>query len=126
MIDHVSVGVSDVAAAAAFYGPALDALGMGELAANESLAAYGRGRIEFLAMHPFDGAEASAGNGTHVAFVAESREAVEAFHAAALACGALCEGPPGPRAYPHGEVYAAYVRDPFGNKLEALTAGFAA
>ena len=61
----------------------------------------------------------------HVAFVAGGNEAVDAFHRAAIESGGSCEGKPGERTYPHRQVYAAYVRDPFGNKLEALTLGFA-
>lgn len=126
MFDHVSVGVGDVEAAALFYREVLAPLGYGELARMESLVAFGADRIAFVAMRPFDGEAATGGNGVHVAFVAPTRAAVDAFHARALAGGGKCEGAPGPRAYPHREVYAAFVRDPFGNKLEALTDGFAA
>ena len=126
MIDHISVGVSTIEAAADFYGPVLGRLGVKELARMDGLVAYGRDRIEFLAMQPFDRRDATAGNGTHVAFHATDEDAVTAFHAAALEAGGQCAGPPGERAYPHATVFAAYVLDPFGNKLEALTAGFAA
>ncbi len=126
MIDHISLGVDDVSEGAAFYGPVLETLGAKELARLDGLVAYGRERIELAILRPFDGGEASGGNGTHFAFVADSRDAVDAFHAAALAAGATDEGAPGPRPYPHREVYAAFVRDPWGNKLEALTDGFAA
>ena len=60
-----------------------------------------------------------AGNGTHVAFIAPSREAVDRFHAAALAAGGSDAGAPGPRDYTP-DYYAAFVRDPDGNKLEAV------
>ncbi len=126
MIDHVSVGVADVERAAEFYGPVFATLGASELARLDGLVAYGRDRIEYLIMRPFDGGDASSGNGAHFAFVAESEEAVVAFHEAALVGGGTCEGKPGVRQYPHQAVYAAYVRDPFGHKLEALTSGFAA
>jgi catechol 2,3-dioxygenase-like lactoylglutathione lyase family enzyme len=69
---------------------------------------------------PEDGRPATWGNGTHVAFQAESRAAVAAFHAAALAAGGSDEGAPGLRPH-YGESYfAAYVRDPDGNKLQAV------
>lgn len=126
MIDHVSVGVANLEEAADFYGPVLETLGAKELARLEGLVAYGRDRVEYLIMKPYDGGEASSGNGAHFAFAAETEAAVERFHAAAIAGGGVCEGEPGVRQYPHQPVYAAYVRDPFGNKLEALTAGFAA
>lgn len=125
MIDHISVGVDDIERAKQFYTPVLSKLGLGLMAEMNSLVAYGGDVIQFLAMLPFDGQAAGAGNGTHVAFRAGSAEQVDAFHAAAMAAGAACEGAPGTRAYPHDEVYAAYVRDPFGHKLEALTNGFA-
>ncbi len=125
MIDHISVGVANVETASEFYEPVLAALGAKELARMDGLVAYGRDRIEFLVMRPFDGKSASAGNGAHFAFVADDPRAVDEFHRAALEAGGSCEGEPGTRAYPHQEVYAAYVRDPFGNKLEALTEGFA-
>ena len=73
---------------------------------------------EFWAQLP-DGGEAIAGNGTHVAFIAPSREAVDRFHAAALAAGGSDAGAPGPRDYTP-DYYAAFVRDPDGNKLEAV------
>ncbi|SDE41882.1 VOC family protein [Kordiimonas lacus] len=125
MIDHLSVGVSDIDLARKFYDTLLESLGITLLAATDQLLAYGSGAIEFIAMLPYDGASPTGGNGTHIAFRATSPEAVDAFHQVALATGGICEGAPGPRAYPHAEVYAAYVRDPFGNKLEALSGGFA-
>ena len=125
MIDHLSVGVPNIAEAAKFFDPLMSTLGYGNLAQNDVLAAYGKDAPCFIAILPNDGGTPTGGNGTHIAFVAPSNEAVDAFHAAALANGGTCEGAPGDRAYPHGTVYAAFVRDPFGNKLEALTGGFA-
>jgi len=69
---------------------------------------------------PLDGQPASWGNGTHIAFNAEDREQVHAFHEHALAHGGTCEGPPGPRPHYGPDYYAAYVRDPDGNKLQAV------
>ncbi|UTW55357.1 VOC family protein [Kordiimonas sp. SCSIO 12610] len=124
MIDHLSVGVSDIDQATAFYDAVLGALGCERMAKMDGLVAYGRDRIEFLAMLPFDGNASTSGNGVHIAFAASTNEQVDAFHAATLANGGVCDGAPGTRPYPHAEVYAAYVRDPFGNKLEALAGGF--
>lgn len=127
MIDHLSVGVPAIAAGRSFYDKLMAVLGCRCLAASERLAAYGQERPAFLLLTPFDGAAASAGNGAHVAFKAASREVVEAFHAAGLAAGGTDEGAPGVRdAYPMPNVFAAYLRDPFGNKLEAVHGGFAA
>lgn len=125
MIDHLSVGVSDIDVAENFYDGVLSAIGFNRLAALDGIRAYGGERIEFLAMLPFDREPSSFGNGTHVAFKARSDADVDAFHAAAIRHGGSDEGAPGPRPYPHAEVYAAYVRDPFGNKLEVLRGGFA-
>lgn len=126
MIDHISVGVDDIGSAKEFYDRVLAQVGYGLLAEMCGLLAYGENSVQFLAMQPYNGEGASAGNGMHVAFKAKSSEQVDAFHAMALTMGATCEGAPGKRAYPHDEVYAAYIRDPFGHKLEVLTNGFAA
>ncbi|MEM1006021.1 MAG: VOC family protein [Pseudomonadota bacterium] len=126
MLDHLSVGADNVEAAAKFYTPVLAKIGCECMAANDDLAAYGRGRVEFAVMRPFDKNPATTGNGIHVAFHARTNEEVDAFYATALENGGTCAGEPGPRAYPHAEVYAAFVRDPLGNKLEVLAGGFAA
>lgn len=59
-----------------------------------------------------------------VAFTAVSWKAVDEFHAAALANGGTCDGPPGLRLHYAPDFYAAYVRDPDGNKVAALCRGF--
>lgn len=125
VIDHLSVGVTDIKSACAFYDPVLETVSVNRLAANDGFAAYGKGRVEFIAILPFNAETATGGNGTHICFAAPSPEAVDAFHAAALRNGGSDEGAPGPRgAYPIPDVYTAYVRDPFGNKLEVIHNGF--
>ena len=127
VIDHVSVGVPDIAAGRRFYDPLMAAVGARCLADGEGFAAYGDARVEFLLLKPFDGGTPTGGNGTHVALAAPSREAVDAGWQAALAAGGTDEGAPGPRsAYPIPDVYTGYVRDPFGNKLEVIHKGFSA
>ena len=74
---------------------------------------------EFWATLAAEG-EAGPGNGTHVAFVAPSREAVDAFHAAGLAAGGTDNGAPGVRETYHPTYYGAYVLDPDGNNVEAV------
>lgn len=126
IIDHLSVGVPDIDAACAFYDPLLATVGTVRMAANEKFAAYGADRVEFIAILPFDGQRSSGGNGTHICFVAPTRTDVENFHEIAVANGGNCEGAPGIREdYPMPDVYAAYIRDPFGNKLEVVHNGFA-
>jgi catechol 2,3-dioxygenase-like lactoylglutathione lyase family enzyme len=69
---------------------------------------------------PEDGGPATRGNGTHIAFIAETRDQVHSFHEHALALGGKSEGQPGPRPHYGPNYYAAYVRDPDGNKLQAV------
>ena len=127
IIDHLSVGVPDIEAACTFYDGVLKTLDIGRLATSDGFAAYGAGAVQFLVMKPENGDTYTTGNGTHICFAAPTQEAVRAFHAAALARGGICAGEPGPRvAYPAPNVYTAFVRDPFGNKLEAIHNGFAA
>jgi catechol 2,3-dioxygenase-like lactoylglutathione lyase family enzyme len=66
---------------------------------------------------PHDGAPATVGNGAMTALLARERACVDAAHAAALAHGGRCEGPPGLRPEYHAHYYGAYFRDPDGNKL---------
>ncbi len=124
MIDHLSVGVDDIEKATSFYDALFATIGGKRIAALDTLVAYGKDTIDFLAMIPHDKEAFSAGNGVHIAFVAETNDQVTAFHKAALANGGSCEGAPGTRPYPHAEVFASYVRDPFGNKLEVIVGGF--
>lgn len=126
IIDHLSVGVPDIGSAMSFYDGVLAALGLDRLATTNGFAAYGRGQVQFLVMPPSDGGGYGVGNGTHICFVAESRDAVDRFHRQALENGGADEGAPGERpGYPKDDVYTAFVRDPFGNKLEAIHNGFA-
>lgn len=127
LLDHASVGVPAIDTARKFYDPVMAALGCSCLAALDGLAAYGRETPQFVIILPYDKQAATAGNGTHICFAAPSRDAVDAFARAALTHGGTDEGAPGPRpGYPKADVYAAFVRDPFGNKLEAIHNGFTA
>lgn len=127
IIDHLSVGVPDIETARRFYDGLMKTLGCDCLASTDGFAAYGAGAVQFLAMLPADGQKWSAGNGTHICFAAPDRKAVDAFHQHAIAHGGQDEGEPGTRpGYPKEGVYTAFVRDPFGNKLEAIHNGFAA
>ncbi len=121
MIHHVSLGVSDLARAAAFYDAVLVPLGYRRTFEVDGVAiAYGEKFPEFWIGGPLDRSRpASAGNGTHVAFTAPSQEAVAQFHAAALAIGGIDDGAPGPRPEYGPDYHGAFVRDPDGNKIEA-------
>jgi catechol 2,3-dioxygenase-like lactoylglutathione lyase family enzyme len=96
-------------------------LGQARFISGDSHAAYGAANSnQFWLLSPFDKATASPGNGNHVAFLAPNRAAVDAFHAAALDNGGSDEGAPGLRPHYHANYYGAYVRDPDGNKIQAV------
>ena len=122
MLLYLTIGSNDIARSGRFYDPVLGALGIGRFKTLEREIGYGEegeGRLRIWVTTPFDKNPATAGNGSMLAFTAESRAAVDRFHAAALANGGRDEGKPGLR--PYGEnFYACYVRDPDGNKLSAV------
>jgi catechol 2,3-dioxygenase-like lactoylglutathione lyase family enzyme len=121
MFSHVTVGTNDLQRAGAFYDAVLGAIGYSRSLEKETFIAYGeRSGARFFVMKPFDGGAASVGNGAHAAFGADTRAQVDAFHAAALAAGGSDEGAPGLRPHYHPDYYGAYVRDPDGNKIQAV------
>ena len=119
ILSHVSLGTNDMARAASFYDAALAPLGVSRVAEHPGAIAWGKAFPEFWLHEPVDGAPASVGNGSHVGFLAASREAVNAFHAAALEAGGTDEGAPGARPLYGPPYYGCFVRDPDGNKIEA-------
>ena len=122
MFSHVTLGTNDIERAKRFYIPVMAALGI-EQPFELPRAGIVFGELAGLKLFigaPFDGGAASHGNGEHVAFLAKDRAAVDAFHAAALANGGSDEGAPGLRPHYHANYYGAYVRDPDGNKLQAV------
>ncbi|MEP9400648.1 VOC family protein [Sphingomonas sp. VNH70] len=121
MLHHVSLGTNDLARARAFYDPVLRTVGLLPTLDHPEAIGYGAGITCFSLNRPADGRAASSGNGVHVAFEVEHRGAVDAFYAAALAHGGSADGPPGLRPEYDAHYYAAFVRDPDGNKIEALT-----
>ncbi|HVZ69944.1 MAG TPA: VOC family protein [Rhizomicrobium sp.] len=120
MLHHVSVGVLNVERAAKFYDPVLGALGYKRIMEFLPYAiGYGETRPEFWVQLPHNQNPASVGNGTHVGFIARSKNAVHKFHEAALANGGSNNGEPGPRPDYGPDYYGAFVFDLDGNKLEA-------
>ena len=83
-----------------------------------------RRELAFWVGIPFDKNKATVGNGGMVAFRASMRKQVDDFHAAALANGGQSEGAPGPRPHYAPDFYAAYARDPDGNKIAAVCRGY--
>lgn len=121
IITHVTIGSNDLAASRRFYDAVLGALNIPArpVQSNRRLE-YGHDRAEFLVLIPADGNPASVANGGMVGFHAANPTEVRAFHAAGLALGGTCEGPPGPRPARPG-LYVAYLRDPDGHKVCAHT-----
>ena len=137
MIDHVSIGVRDLDRAMAFYDAVLGPLGYvrvvthpGDVDHPFRSACYGPpGSDPNVTSHaapfwleerpdPTDG-----GSGSHFCFAAPSRDAVERVHAAGLAAGATDYGAPGLRAHYGPDYYAAFLVDPWGWRIEAVTFG---
>lgn len=121
MLSHVSLGTNDADRAAAFYDPVLAVLGIRKHDQRDGSIDYSSAMIGFSLEKPADGKPASVGNGGHVAFIAESRAQVDEFHRVALANGGTDAGAPGLRPEYDGNYYGAFVRDPDGNKIEAVT-----
>jgi catechol 2,3-dioxygenase-like lactoylglutathione lyase family enzyme len=121
MIDHVSVAVRDLEQAARFYDAVLGAIGYERIEVRPHTVGFGKKYPEFwinlrAAMTPV-----APESGAHVGLRVRSTELVDAFHAAALAAGGTSDGAPGLRPQ-HGEgYYAAFIRDPDGNRIEAVT-----
>ncbi len=123
VISHITLGTNDRERAARFYDAVLGALGFDRLPkpADKPPAYEKHGGMPTIYLYaPEDGRPATWGNGTHVAFVAEDRKQVHAFHDLAIENGGMSEGAPGLRAHYGPDYYAAYVRDPDGNKLQAV------
>jgi catechol 2,3-dioxygenase-like lactoylglutathione lyase family enzyme len=122
MLLYVTVGTNNLRRAVEFYDPVLRSLGYERRVTKHDEAGYAAaddGRCRFWVVYPYDKQEATVGNGSMTAFLAGRRAAVDAFHAAAMLYGGRDEGPPGLRPF-HDSFYAAYVRDPDGNKLSAV------
>ncbi|MBS0590006.1 MAG: VOC family protein [Proteobacteria bacterium] len=120
VFSHVFLGAADLGKSAAFYDAALGALGIKNLGPfGATCTLYGRDKPAFIIGKPGNG-QAPTSNGVTVGFAAANPAEVDAFHAAGLAHGGTCEGAPGTRTHLPG-AYAAYVRDPSGNKVCAYT-----
>lgn len=123
MVSYITIGADDIDQATAFYDAVFGALGHRKVWQQGTWAGYGPEGDDHgvvLVCSPFDEQPARAGNGIMVGLHAASPAEVDAFHAAALANGGSCEGPPGPRETYGEGYYLAYVRDPTGNKLSAF------
>jgi catechol 2,3-dioxygenase-like lactoylglutathione lyase family enzyme len=124
MLSYITIGARDTEQATAFYDAVLGTIGYKRFADYGTFIGYGiDGKSDGQSVwicKPFDGNEARAGNGIMVAFAAASRAQVDAFHDAAMKHGGSDEGAPGLRESYGPNWYAAYLRDPTGNKLAAV------
>lgn len=121
MIDHVSLAVSDLERAVPFYERALAPLGISRLVTRPAMVGFGKSYPELWinlrsGMHPL-----SPDDGAHICLRAKSIADVDAFHAEALAAGAISESVPSLRPHDRVRYYAAFIVDPDGNRIEAVT-----
>ena len=122
MIDHISIAVRDIKTAEAFYTALLAPLGLHKLRewANAAVG-YGKTYPEFWINSRAGMTSVDADSGVHVCLRAPSTKAVDAFHAAALSSGGTSDGEPGLRPEYNDRYYAAFICDPDGNRIEAVT-----
>ena len=122
MIDHVSVAVGDLSKAELFYTALLTPLGMRKLREwPNSAIGFGKKYPEFWINRRTAMAHVADDSGVHICLRATDPRAVEDFHAAGLKAGGVSDGAPGLRTEYHSSYYAAFVRDPDGNRIEAVT-----
>jgi len=121
LLHHISIGVSDLRTMAAFYDAVLAPLGQVRVWDGPHSVGYGfPGEGDKLLLNQRDSGAHPPGNGFHLAFSANSRDAVAQFHAAALSCGGTDNGAPGLREHYGPHYYAAFVIDPEGYRIEAV------
>jgi catechol 2,3-dioxygenase-like lactoylglutathione lyase family enzyme len=121
MIDHVSVGVSDLERSAGFYQAALAPLGLARLVTRPATIGFGKAYPEFWINWRPGMARVAPESGVHICLRAKAATEIDAFHAAALAAGGSCDGAPGLRPHDRVRYYAAFIVDPDGNRIEAVT-----
>jgi len=117
MLDHVTLGVGDLAVSIAFYDAAFAPLGISRLYVYEDrFAGYGVGEKAFF----WIGLKSPKQGAAHIAFTAPDRATVDAFHVAALAAGGIDNGGPGLRPLYHDNYYGAFILDPDHHNIEAV------
>lgn len=123
MLDHVSITVTDIAAAGRFYDAVFGALGVPCVGRGDTALRYGiRNRPDddgHTYLSVFLSPDPVVADRRHWCFRAPDRAAVDAFHAAGVAAGGTNDGAPGPRPDYHDGYYAAFLLDPDGNRIEA-------
>jgi len=121
MIDHISVGVSDLERSARFYEAALAPLGLSRLVTRPATIGFGKTYPEFWINLRPGMAKVAPESGNHICLRAKATGDVDAFHAAAIEAGGQSDGAPGLRPHDRVYYYAAFVIDPDGNRIETVT-----
>ena len=121
MIDHISVGVSDLERSARFYEQTLASLGLAKLVTRPGTVGFGKSYPEFWINWRAGMPPVAPESGCHICLRARSTGDVDAFHEAALKAGGCSDGAPGLRPHDRVKYYAAFIRDPDGNRIEAVT-----
>jgi catechol 2,3-dioxygenase-like lactoylglutathione lyase family enzyme len=121
MIDHISVGVSDLEKSARFYESALAPLGLSRLVTRPGTIGFGKSYPEFWINLRSGMSQVPPESGCHICLRAKSAGEVDALHASALNAGGSSDGAPGLRPHDRVRYYAAFIRDPDGNRIEAVT-----
>ncbi len=121
MIDHISVGVSDLERSARFYEAVLAPLGLSRLVTRPATVGFGKAYPEFWINLRPGMARLAQVSGTHIALRATTANEVDAFHAAGIEAGGVSDGAPGLRPHDRVRYYAAFILDPDGNRIEAVT-----
>jgi catechol 2,3-dioxygenase-like lactoylglutathione lyase family enzyme len=121
MIDHISIAVSDIERAAAFYERVLAPLGLTKLVTRPATVGFGKSYPELWVNLRAGMARVAANSGAHLCLRARSTAEVDAFHAAALAAGGISESAPSLRPHDRVRYYATFIVDPDGNRIEAVT-----
>jgi len=119
MLNHVSIGVRDIARTKRFYDAALKPLSYSTLSASDTSLGYGKDNVVLWISATEKPVPPETTSGLHFCFDAPTRKSVAAFHAAALGAGGKDNGKPGLRADYGPNYYAAFVVDPDGYRLEA-------
>jgi catechol 2,3-dioxygenase-like lactoylglutathione lyase family enzyme len=121
MIDHISIGVSNLERSARFYELTLAPLGLAKLVTRPATVGFGKAYPEFWINLRPGMTPAAADSGFHVCLRVRSTGDVDAFHEAALKAGGASDGAPGLRPHERVKYYAAFIRDLDGNRVEAVT-----
>jgi catechol 2,3-dioxygenase-like lactoylglutathione lyase family enzyme len=121
LIDHVSIGVRDLERAARFYERAMAPLGMFCLVTRPATIGFGKRYPEFWINHRPEMAQVPHESGVHICLRAKSQDEVDSFYTAAIKSGGRSGGEPGLRPHDRVRYYAAFIIDPDGNRVEAVT-----